>query len=189
MRPSGSRSYHSKNNGGRGIRTPGTVSRTNDFKSFALNHSAIPPKTLRKIPHTDRALSFISFYRASKECKRHRSATPQAKAGGRPPAPMAPCGWRREACILVFPIPSMRRRRLQRRIRAMPAESESPVARCPFRNRNAQHGEAAITQKSWRPQLLPYADNRPLPLGTTDRDFPGRVSDLIFGPGQWDQNL
>src|SRR5688572_22565626 len=34
-----------KKYGGRGIRTPGTLSGTNDFKSFALNRSAIPPKS------------------------------------------------------------------------------------------------------------------------------------------------
>ena len=32
-----------KVNGGRGIRTPGTVSRTTVFKTAAFNHSAIPP--------------------------------------------------------------------------------------------------------------------------------------------------
>ncbi len=36
-----------KNGGGRGIRTPGTLSGTNDFKSFALNRSAIPPISTR----------------------------------------------------------------------------------------------------------------------------------------------
>jgi hypothetical protein len=29
--------------GGRGIRTPGDLAATTDFKSVALNHSAIPP--------------------------------------------------------------------------------------------------------------------------------------------------
>ena len=32
-----------KNGGGRGIRTPGTLSSTTVFKTGAFNHSAIPP--------------------------------------------------------------------------------------------------------------------------------------------------
>ncbi len=32
------------NGGGRGIRTPGTVSRTAVFKTAGINHSPIPPR-------------------------------------------------------------------------------------------------------------------------------------------------
>jgi hypothetical protein len=45
--PSGSRKGKpgESNGGGRGIRTPGTVSRTAIFKTAAFNRSAIPPRT------------------------------------------------------------------------------------------------------------------------------------------------
>ena len=38
------RTVQGKSGGGRGIRTPGTVSRTAVFKTAAFNHSAIPPQ-------------------------------------------------------------------------------------------------------------------------------------------------
>ena len=51
-----------KAGGGRGIRTPGTVSRTVVFKTTAIDHSAIPPFiTLRALPSDSRlALSLDS---------------------------------------------------------------------------------------------------------------------------------
>jgi hypothetical protein len=47
------------NGGGRGIRTPGTVSRTVVFKTTAIDHSAIPPTPNF---HIFRAISPISVY-------------------------------------------------------------------------------------------------------------------------------
>ena len=41
----GAKAERSENfGGGRGIRTPGTVSRTVVFKTTAIDHSAIPPR-------------------------------------------------------------------------------------------------------------------------------------------------
>src|SRR5258708_2069843 len=53
--------------GGRGIRTPGTVSRTAVFKTACFNHSHIPPRECEERAHYLR-LSLQQGIRAQDEC-------------------------------------------------------------------------------------------------------------------------
>src|SRR5260370_2680507 len=53
--------------GGRGIRTPGTVSRTAVFKTACFNHSHIPPRECEERTHCLR-LSLQQGIRAQDEC-------------------------------------------------------------------------------------------------------------------------
>ena len=52
-------SIGAKDGGGGGIRTPGELAPTSDFKSGALNHSATPPETGYKFDSRPRLSSFL----------------------------------------------------------------------------------------------------------------------------------
>ena len=51
---------HRSNGGGRGIRTPGTVSRTAVFKTACFNHSHIPPHRVGLLQFSSNAMPAIS---------------------------------------------------------------------------------------------------------------------------------